>query len=92
MAAMFLEQPRRILAFIYLDQNKVSLIAWTQHGRGISMLRIHCFDNHKAVSEGHGEAALMLLKAGVESGGRDVDGCLAIQLAPDPKVDGKLII
>lgn len=39
-----------------------------------------------AISEGHGDAALELLKAGAETDKRDVDGHLAIDLAPDSKV------
>lgn len=39
-----------------------------------------------AIAEGHGDAALELLKAGAETDKRDVDGMLAIQLAPDQKV------
>lgn len=41
---------------------------------------------HTAISEGHGDAALVLLKAGAEVDKRDVDGHLAIELAPDKKV------
>ncbi|KAI1953890.1 putative ankyrin-repeat protein [Ophidiomyces ophidiicola] len=41
---------------------------------------------HHAVSEGHGEAALILLRAGAEADKRDNDGHLAIDLAPDIKV------
>ena len=44
-------------------------------------------DYSKAVSEGHGDTALVLLKAGVETDKRDVDGNLAIDLAPDKKVN-----
>ena len=40
----------------------------------------------KAISEGHGDAALVLLKAGAEADKRDGDGNLAIDLAPDRKV------
>lgn len=40
----------------------------------------------KAISEGHGDTALALLKAGAEADKRDVDGNLAIDLAPDRKV------
>lgn len=40
----------------------------------------------KAISEGHGDTALSLLKAGAETDKRDVDGQLAIDLAPDMKV------
>lgn len=39
-----------------------------------------------AISEGHGDAALILLKAGAETDKKDVDGNLAIDLAPDIKV------
>ena len=39
-----------------------------------------------AIAEGHGDAALVLLKAGAETDKRDVDGHLAIDLAPDKKV------
>lgn len=42
-----------------------------------------------AISEGHGDAALELLKAGAETDKRDVDGHLAIDLAPDSKVSKK---
>lgn len=39
-----------------------------------------------AISEGHGDAALLLLKEGAESDKRDLDGKLAIDTAPDAKV------
>ena len=39
-----------------------------------------------AISEGHGDIALLLLKAGAETDRKDVDGYLAIDLAPDLKV------
>ncbi|KAL9098799.1 MAG: hypothetical protein Q9163_005607 [Psora crenata] len=41
---------------------------------------------HHAISEGHGDAALALLRAGAESDKRDSDGYLAIDLAPDKKI------
>ena len=41
---------------------------------------------HHAISEGHGDAALSLLKAGAETYKKDVDGLLALDLAPDAKV------
>ncbi|KAI9839918.1 MAG: hypothetical protein M1819_000110 [Sarea resinae] len=41
---------------------------------------------HHAISEGHGDTALLLLKAGAETDKRDVDGNLAIELAPDTKI------
>lgn len=43
---------------------------------------------HHAISEGHGEAALVLLRAGAETDKRDNEGKLAIELAPDTKVCG----
>ncbi|KAI4277280.1 MAG: hypothetical protein L6R38_005468 [Xanthoria sp. 2 TBL-2021] len=41
---------------------------------------------HHAISEGHGDTALVLLKAGAEVDKLDVDGKLAIDLAPDTKI------
>ncbi|KAL4976816.1 ankyrin repeat-containing domain protein [Aspergillus desertorum] len=41
---------------------------------------------HHAVSEGHGDAALTLLKAGAEADKKDASGMLAIDMAPDKKV------
>lgn len=41
---------------------------------------------HHAVAEGHGDAAVALLKAGAETDKKDVDGCLALDLAPDKDV------
>lgn len=41
---------------------------------------------HHAISEGHGDAAIQLLKAGAEADKRDSSGTLAIDLAPDTKV------
>ncbi|KAL2006157.1 hypothetical protein VTN00DRAFT_9811 [Thermoascus crustaceus] len=41
---------------------------------------------HHAISEGHGDAAILLLKAGAEPDKRDAEGRLAIDLAPDSKV------
>ncbi|PWY83114.1 proteasome regulatory particle subunit [Aspergillus sclerotioniger CBS 115572] len=41
---------------------------------------------HHAVSEGHGDAAITLLKAGAEADKRDSNGALAIDMAPDNKV------
>lgn len=39
-----------------------------------------------AISEGHGDTALVLLRASAETDKRDIDGNLAINLAPDKKV------
>lgn len=50
------------------------------------MRRVFFLIFFKAISEGHGDAALELLKAGAETDKRDVDGHLAIDLAPDSKV------
>lgn len=41
---------------------------------------------HHAICEGHGDAAITLLKAGAETDKRDSDGRLAIEMAPDGKV------
>jgi ankyrin repeat protein len=41
---------------------------------------------HHAIAEGHGDTAVALLKAGAETDKKDVDGCLAIDLAPDAQV------
>ncbi|MCJ1322089.1 hypothetical protein MMC15_007434, partial [Xylographa vitiligo] len=38
------------------------------------------------VSEGHGDTALVLLKAGAEVDMKDFDGHLAIDLAPDAQL------
>jgi 26S proteasome non-ATPase regulatory subunit 10 len=47
---------------------------------------------HHAVSEGHGDAAVFLLKEGAQSDKRDSEGNLAIQLAPDVKVCQEIIM
>jgi 26S proteasome non-ATPase regulatory subunit 10 len=39
-----------------------------------------------AISEGHGDAAVLLLKEGAESDKKDIDGRLAISTAPDAKI------
>jgi 26S proteasome non-ATPase regulatory subunit 10 len=39
-----------------------------------------------AIAEGHGDTALVLLKAGADIEKRDTDGRLPIELAPDTKV------
>lgn len=54
---------------------------------GNDAFRAYC---SKAISEGHGDTALVLLKAGGETDKRDVDGNLAIDLAPDKKVKHKI--
>ncbi|KAI9371404.1 ankyrin repeat-containing domain protein [Aspergillus egyptiacus] len=41
---------------------------------------------HHAISEGHGDAAITLLKAGAEVDKKDSEGRLAIDMAPDMKV------
>ena len=44
-----------------------------------------------AISEGHGEAAMVLLRAGAESDKKDQDGYLAIDLAPDKSVSFQIL-
>ena len=58
------------------------------HGQGIlyTSLPTCKADICLAISEGHGDTALVLLKAGAETDKKDVDGHLAIELAPDTKV------
>ena len=41
---------------------------------------------HQAIAEGHGPAAILLLKSGADPLKRDSDGKLAIELVPDDKV------
>ncbi|KAJ5091818.1 hypothetical protein NUU61_006688 [Penicillium alfredii] len=60
-----------------LDEGKSPINA--TDGDGLTAL-------HHAISEGHGDAAILLLKAGAEAEKRDNDGRLAIDLVPDPKV------
>ncbi|KAF1989407.1 ankyrin [Aulographum hederae CBS 113979] len=46
---------------------------------------------HHAVCEGHGDAAMVLLKAGADAVKRTKDGVLAIDLAPDEKVKSFIV-
>jgi ankyrin repeat protein len=39
-----------------------------------------------AIAEGHGDTAMVLLKAGAETDKKDNNGALALDLAPDAKV------
>jgi ankyrin repeat protein len=41
---------------------------------------------HHSISEGHGDAALFLLKAGIDFTKEDRDGNMALKLVPDEKV------
>ena len=41
---------------------------------------------HHAIAEGHGDAAVTLLKKGADTDVKDGEGKLAIELAPDRKV------
>jgi 26S proteasome non-ATPase regulatory subunit 10 len=43
-----------------------------------------------AISEGHGDAAVFLLKQGAESNKKNTEGELAINMAPDAKVSNSL--
>lgn len=45
-----------------------------------------CTALHHAIAEGHGDTALVLLKAGAETNKRDSNERLAIEMAPDAKV------
>ena len=41
---------------------------------------------HHAIAEGHGDAAMALIKAGAETDRKDNDGLTALECAPDGKV------
>lgn len=47
---------------------------------------------HHAIAEGHGDTAVALLKAGAETDKKDVDGFLAMDLAPDAQVKSTLLV
>ncbi len=55
-------------------------------GTSIITLRLQKLTLAIAISEGHGDTALLLLKSGAETDKKDVDGHLAIEIAPDKKV------
>ena len=55
----------------------------------LSLTRVLIF-SVLAISEGHGEAALVLLREGAESDKKDRDGYLAIDMAPDKSVGSSL--
>lgn len=76
-----------------LNATDVAGLTALHHGRSIGFslytgtdVRRVGANYEKAISEGHGDAAMVLLKAGAETDKRDVDGNLAIDLAPDKKV------
>ncbi|SMY20679.1 unnamed protein product [Zymoseptoria tritici ST99CH_1A5] len=50
-----------------------------------------CAAIHHAVAEGHGEVAVELLRRGARSDGRDGNGKLMIELAPDERVRGYVL-
>ncbi|KAL8712259.1 MAG: hypothetical protein Q9220_003410 [cf. Caloplaca sp. 1 TL-2023] len=60
------------------------------HGMLLSFLSLDLWHIRKpergSISEGHGDTALVLLKAGAETDKQDMDGHLAIDLAPDTKI------
>ena len=74
-----------------LNATDISGLTALHHGKFAAILRETGIgfkaDHSKAISEGHGDTALVLLKAGAETDKRDVDGNLAIDLAPDKKVN-----
>ena len=69
--------------------NAPDIAGYTPLHHGKRLCRV-CYETSTdlivAISEGHGDAAMALLKAGAEFDKRDVDGHLAIELAPDAKV------
>ena len=69
--------------------NDPDIAGYTPLHHGKWLYRVCCetsLDLIVAISEGHGDAAMALLKAGAEFDKRDVDGHLALELAPDEKV------
>lgn len=58
---------------------------WTEAKKEISREIHFCSQCFLAIAEGHGDTALGLLKAGAETDKKDIDGHLAIELAPDAK-------
>ncbi|KAL8835291.1 MAG: hypothetical protein Q9170_003377 [Blastenia crenularia] len=71
-----------MLSLPFMDWSNVSRVRMLQSGLS-SLADIFA---SKAISEGHGDTALVLLKAGAETDKQDVDGHLAIDLAPDTKI------
>jgi len=76
-----------------VNATDISGLTALHHGKSDSIFRpLICAketgeaDIVSATSEGHGDTALVLLKAGAETDKRDIDGNLAINLAPDKKV------
>ena len=81
-----------------LNATDVAGLTALHHGRSFVIFRLYLYwviwlgiwkmgtNDGTAISEGHGDAAMVLLKAGAETDKRDVDGNLAIDLAPDKKV------
>lgn len=79
-----------------LNATDISGLTALHHGKFAAFLLEEVMDGgkadySKAISEGHGDTALLLLKAGAETDKRDVDGNLAINLAPDKKVNERYV-
>ena len=72
-----------------LNATDISGYTALHHGKLPLKLESLKYDTHEtdvAISEGHGDTALTLLKAGAETDKKDVDGHFAIDLCPDTKV------
>ncbi len=75
-----------------LNATDISGLTALHHGKSAAFLFASCHEGVKAdymeaISEGHGDTALVLLRAGAETDKKDGDGYLAIDLAPDKKVN-----
>ena len=70
-----------------LDASDISGLTALHHGLQTSLLDLKLRANCRvAIAEGHGDTALLLLKSGAVTDKKDVDGHMAIELAPDDKV------
>jgi 26S proteasome non-ATPase regulatory subunit 10 len=80
-----------------LDATDIDGMTALHHGMwtfGVNMALMGLYERREnradreilAISEGHGDAALFLLKAGIDHTKVDRDGNMALKLAPDVKV------
>ena len=69
-----------------LNATDISGYTALHHGKSFKTPLPSAVNEGLAIAEGNGDAALELLKAGADTDKRDVEGKLAIDLAPDTKV------
>jgi len=68
------------------DSNGQSALHHGKRECYVSLYASTTTESGAAIAEGHGDIAVLLLKAGIEPHTRDSDGHLPIELAPDNKV------